>query len=63
MKLTTPCSAIAAAHLPWKAAVSAAIIAVAASATIPMAASAATQIVTNTVDGISWQLLIHILDC
>ena len=36
----------------------AAIAAVAAGATIPLTASAATQIVTNTVDGIKWQLLI-----
>ena len=36
----------------------AAIAAVAASATIPMSASAATQTVTNTVNGIQWQLLI-----
>ena len=36
----------------------AAMAAVAATAAIPMTASAATKIVTNTVDGISWQLLI-----
>ena len=35
------------------------IAVVAASATLPMVASAATQIVTNTVDGIKWQLLIN----
>ena len=36
----------------------AAIAAAAASVTIPMPVSAATQTVTNTVDGIQWQLLI-----
>ena len=35
-----------------------AIATVAVSATLPMSASAATQTVTNTVDGIQWQLLI-----